>query len=120
VIPLGEVLTLEPVSALWLLALAGWGVVASRLWRGLPARSRGASMSAHVLTLGGIMARSSLLGYGLLDAVVVATAGWWALLVVTRARPERLLDPERGASPLLLAWSAVTAAGAVVIHHSLS
>jgi hypothetical protein len=119
VIPLGEVLTLEPASVLWLLALTGWSVVAFGLWRGLPPRSRGASMAAHVLTLGGIMARSSFLGYGLLDTVIVATAEWWALLAVTRARPERLLDPERGGLTLLPAWAAVTATGTVVIHHSL-
>jgi hypothetical protein len=120
VIPLGEVLTLEPASALWLLALTGWCVVAFGLWRGLPPRTRGPSMAAHVLTFGGIMGRSSLLGYGLLDTVIVATAGWWALLAVTRARPERLLDPERAAPALLSAWVAATAAGAVVIHHSLA
>jgi hypothetical protein len=114
-----ELFTQGPVTALWSAALTGWLLVLAGLWRGLPGRARGACVLAHVLTLGAIVLRSMFFGYGLLDTVIAATAGWWALAVVTGGRPERLLDAEQGRLVRLGVWCALAAAAAVVIHDSL-
>ncbi|MBC6462248.1 hypothetical protein [Actinomadura sp. HBU206391] len=104
---------------LWCAALAGWGMVASGIWRGLTGQARRASLFAHVLTLGGITATSMLFGYGLLQTTIAATAGWWALVAVTGARPERLLDPEGRGLVRLAAWSSLSVVLVVVMRQSL-
>jgi hypothetical protein len=116
---LAALFTASPPAPLLWAALAGWAVVAAGLWRGLRGRARKASISAHTLTLGGIVLRSTVLGYGLLETVIVAAAGWWALAAVTGLRPERLVDPDGGGLTRLGMWAAMTAALGLGIHHSL-
>lgn len=116
----GRLVTPGLVPTLWIAAGAGWGVIAAGLWRGLSGQTRRAAMLAHVLTPGGIVLRSSLVGYGLLPALITVTAGWWALAAVTGLRPERIIDPaDAGAAVRLAAWFALGAVVVVVIYRLL-
>jgi hypothetical protein len=103
------------LAPLWCAALAGWAVVTAGLWRGLTGQARRASLFAHALTLGGIAMSSVLIGYGLLQTTIAATACWWALVAITGAHPERLLDPERAGLMRLAVWSSLSAALVIVI-----
>jgi hypothetical protein len=108
-----------PLVALWCGALAGWAVVAAGLWRGLTGQARRASMFAHSLTLGGFVLYSMLIGYGLLQITIAATAGWWALVAVTGARPRRLVDPENAGLVRLAAWASLSMVLAIVLRESI-
>ncbi|GAA2114494.1 hypothetical protein [Actinomadura alba] len=108
-----------PLAALWCGALGGWAVVAAGLWRGLTGQARRASMFAHSLTLGGFVLCSMLIGYGLLQITIAATAGWWALVAVTGARPQRLIDPEGAGLVRLAAWASLSVVLAIAIRESL-
>ncbi|GAA2599368.1 hypothetical protein GCM10010411_36180 [Actinomadura fulvescens] len=98
--------------AVWIAAAVGWGAVAGGLRRGLSGYPRRIALLAHILTLPAVVLIPSLLGFGFLYLSIAVAAEWWALLVVTRARPERLVlhgDPRR-----LAAWLALTAAATVI------
>jgi hypothetical protein len=108
------------LAALWITAGCGWGVVAAGLWRGLSGHSRRAALIVHVLTPGGIVLRSTLVGYGLLPALITATACWWALAAVTGLRPERLVDPSDGRiAALLPAWLALASGVGFILYRLL-
>ncbi|MGI8336302.1 hypothetical protein ACRYCC_40705 [Actinomadura scrupuli] len=98
------------MTILWAAAVLGWGVVAAGLWRGLRGRARSAAVMAHALSLGGVFLLGTMLGYGMLLTVISATAGWWALALVTGLRPELLVDPPRGGLLRLAAWLPLWAA----------
>lgn len=110
------------VVLLWAVALAGWLTVTVSLRRGLTGAARDAAVTAHVLTLVLIMLRGTVLGHGLLLMVIPAGAAWWALLLVTGLRAERLLDPPAGALGRLGCWLAVgcgvAAAGYLLVLRS--
>ncbi|MCW2886060.1 MAG: hypothetical protein QOE54_4717 [Streptosporangiaceae bacterium] len=95
------------MTILWSAAVLGWGVVAAGLWRGLHGPARSAAVMAHALSLGGVFLLGTMLGYGMLVTVISATAGWWALALVTGLRPERLVDPARGGLLRLAVWLAL-------------
>lgn len=96
------------VLAVWTLCFAGWGVVLAGLRRGLRGPARGPALFAHTATPAGVILTFSLIGFGSLYATIALTAEWWALLLVTGFRPERLLST--GGLGRLAAWAAVTAA----------
>jgi hypothetical protein len=96
------------VVAVWVLGAAGWGVVLAGLRSGVHGRARGPSLFAHAITPAGVVLTFSLIGFGSLYATIALTAEWWALLLVTGFRPERLLST--GGLGRLAAWAAVTAA----------
>lgn len=98
------------LPVLWALAVAGWLTVAAGLARGLTGTARTASLTAHALTPFGVLFTASLLGFGALYAVIAMTAQWWALVLVTLLRPERLADPPGDGTLRLAAWLATTAA----------
>ncbi|MFC9970073.1 hypothetical protein ACFVH6_04130 [Spirillospora sp. NPDC127200] len=94
--------------AVWALAAAGWLAVLVAARRGVREDARGPVVFGHVLTLPALVATFSILGYGSLHGLIALTAEWWALLLVTGFRPERLLVT--GGAPRLAAWLALTAA----------
>lgn len=93
--------------AVWALCAAGWGAVLAGLCRGVRGPARGPSLFAHTTTGAGIVLLFSLIGFGSLHATIAVAAEWWALLLVTGFRPERLLST--GGLGRLAAWAAVTA-----------
>ena len=97
------------VLAVWALCGAGWIIVLARLRGGLHGPDRGPALFAHTLTPAGVVFAFSLVGFGSLYATIALTAEWWALLLVTGFRPERLLSS--GGLGRLAAWAAVTSAG---------
>lgn len=48
------------------------------------------------------------LGFGFLYTLIALGAQWWALALVTRLRPERLVDPASGGPANLTAWLALS------------
>ncbi|GAA4233029.1 hypothetical protein GCM10022254_34470 [Actinomadura meridiana] len=96
------------VVTLWVLCAAGWGAVLAGLRNGVHGRARGPSLFAHTITFPGVVLTFSLIGFGSLYATIALTAEWWALLLVTGFRPERLLST--GGLGRLAAWAALTAA----------
>jgi hypothetical protein len=116
----GDPVTPTLLATLWISACCGWGLITAGLWRGLSGRTRRAALIVHVLTPGGIVLRSTLVGYGLLPALITATACWWALAAVTGLRPERLVDPPDGRFAVLLpAWLALTGGVAFALYRLL-
>jgi hypothetical protein len=103
-----------PVTVLtvWIVAAAGWGAVAGGLRRGLSGYTRRLALLAHVLTLPGVVLFPSVLGFGFLYVSIAVAAEWWALILVTRGRPERLVL--RGDLRWLAAWLTLTAAATVI------
>ncbi|MGP4024217.1 hypothetical protein [Actinomadura sp. 3N407] len=99
------------VVALWVLCAAGWGAVFAGLRGGVHGPARGPALFAHIATPAGIVLTFSLIGFGSLYATIALTAEWWALLIVTGFRPERLLST--GGLGRLAAWAAVTAAATI-------
>ncbi|GGP94980.1 hypothetical protein GCM10010187_08040 [Actinomadura coerulea] len=104
-----------PVTVLvvWVLCAAGWGAVLLALRRGMHGPSRGPALFAHTVTPAGTVLLFSLIGLGSLYATIALAAEWWALLAVTRFRPERLLST--GGLGRLAAWAAVTAAATCAV-----
>ncbi|MFI0480680.1 hypothetical protein [Actinomadura sp. 9N215] len=96
------------VVAVWVLCAAGWGAVLACLRGGVHGPARGPCLFAHTATPAGVILTCSLIGFGSLYATIALTAEWWALLLVTGFRPERLLSG--GGLGRLAAWAAVTAA----------
>ncbi|TDB77889.1 hypothetical protein E1264_37170 [Actinomadura sp. KC216] len=94
--------------AVWVLCAAGWGVVLARLRGGVHGPARGPCLFAHTITPAGVVLTCALIGFGSLYATIALAAEWWALLLVTGFRPERLLST--GGLGRLAAWAAVTAA----------
>jgi hypothetical protein len=94
------------VPALWLLAVTGWAAIAAGLYRGLSGFGRRTALIAHVLTAPGVVLVCAMLGMGSVSGMIALAAEWWALLLATRLRPERLLAS--GSLPLLAAWSGLT------------
>ncbi|MFD0687755.1 hypothetical protein [Actinomadura fibrosa] len=106
-----------PVAVLvvWTLCAMGWGVVLAGLRRGVRGPARGPSLFAHAATPAGVVLLCSLIGFGSLYAVIALTAEWWALALVTRLRPERLLVT--GGLGRLAAWAVLTAAATLTGCH---
>ncbi|MEV3925778.1 hypothetical protein [Actinomadura coerulea] len=104
-----------PVTVLvvWVLCAAGWGAVLLALRRGMRGPSRGPALFAHTVTPAGTVLLFSLIGLGSLYATIALAAEWWALLAVTRFRPERLLST--GGLGRLAAWAAVAAAATCAV-----
>ncbi|MEV4002138.1 hypothetical protein [Actinomadura sp. NPDC049753] len=104
-----------PVTVLvvWVLCAAGWGAVLLALRRGMHGPSRGPALFAHTVTPAGTVLLFSLIGLGSLYASIALAAEWWALLAVTRFRPERLLST--GGLGRLTAWAAVAAAATCAV-----
>ncbi|TDD13785.1 hypothetical protein E1287_43115 [Actinomadura sp. KC06] len=100
------------VVAVWMLCAAGWGVVLVRLRCGVHGPARGPTLFAHTITPAGVVLTCSLIGFGSLYATIALAAEWWALLLVTGFRPERLLST--GGLGRLAAWAALTAAATYV------
>ncbi|MEU8303656.1 hypothetical protein AB0C84_08835 [Actinomadura sp. NPDC048955] len=96
------------VLVVWVLFAVGWGAVLLALRRGLHGPARGPALFAHVATPAGTVLFFALIGLGSLYATIALTAEWWALLAVTRFRPERLLST--GGLGRLAAWAAAAAA----------
>ncbi|WP_243722983.1 hypothetical protein [Actinomadura sp. 7K507] len=96
------------VLAVWVLCAVGWGAVLAGLRRSVHGPARGPALFAHTATAAGIVLLFSLIGFGSLHATIAVTAEWWALLLVTGFRPERLLAT--GGLGRLAAWAALTAA----------
>ncbi|WP_147339611.1 hypothetical protein [Actinomadura spongiicola] len=92
--------------AVWVLCAVGWGAVLAGLRGGVHGPARGPSLFAHTITPPGVVLTFSLLGFGSLYATIALAAEWWALLLVTGFRPERLLTT--GGLGRLAAWAAVT------------
>ncbi|MFG2003591.1 hypothetical protein ACGFNU_30960 [Spirillospora sp. NPDC048911] len=105
------------VLVVWIAAVIGWGVVAGGLGRGLSGYPRRLALLAHVLTLPGVVLFPSILGFGFLYASIAAAAEWWALILVTRGRPERLVL--RGDLRGLAAWLALTGGAATIAAHMI-
>lgn len=101
---------------LWLAAAGGWFAVAVRLRHGLAGQARTAAQAVHALTLVLVLLGGMVFGYGLLFMVVAATGAWWALLIVTRFRPERLIDPPSGALGTLGGWLVLSSGLAMASH----
>jgi hypothetical protein len=97
------------VPALWLLAAAGWVLIALGLHRGLTGFRRRVALIAHVMTAPGVVLGCATLGFGSLYATIALAAEWWALIMITGLRPERLLVS--GSLPRLAGWSALTVLG---------
>lgn len=106
--------------ALWVPAALGWVLVARGLLRRPAGTARKSALIAHVLTPVALALLATQAGYGHLSTVTAASAEWWGLLLVTRGRPGRLLDPGGGALGLLAGWLAVTALLLVALTRVLS
>ncbi|MGH3239604.1 MAG: hypothetical protein ACRDNL_04435 [Spirillospora sp.] len=100
------------VVAVWVLCAVGWGAVLGGLRGGVHGPARGPSLFAHTITPAGVILTCSLIGFGSLYATIALTAEWWALLLVTGFRPERLLTT--GGLGRLAAWAALTVAATYV------
>ncbi|WP_231334195.1 hypothetical protein [Actinomadura graeca] len=100
------------VLAVWVLCVLGWAAVLAGLRRGLRGPSRGPALFAHTLTPAAVVLLFSLVGFGSLYASIALAAEWWALILVTGLRPERLLAT--GGLGRLAAWAAVTAAATLL------
>ncbi|SEG55943.1 hypothetical protein SAMN04489712_106272 [Thermomonospora echinospora] len=98
------------LTALLVLAGAGWLLAAAGLGRGPAETARTAALTAHALTPFGALLVNAILGYGLLYTLIALTAEWWALSLATLGRPRRLTDPASGGLTWLVAWLAGTAA----------
>ncbi|XRQ12445.1 hypothetical protein ACN3XK_16595 [Actinomadura welshii] len=96
------------VLVLWVLCAAGWGAVLVGLRRGTHGPARGPVLFAHTATAAGAVLLFALIGFGSLYAMIALTAEWWALLLVTGFRPERLLST--GGLGRLAAWATVAGA----------
>lgn len=96
------------VLALWAVCAAGWGVVLAGLRRSIHGPARGPALFAHAATPAAVVLLFSLIGFGFLYAAIALAAEWWALLLVTGFRPERLVCT--GGLGRLAAWAAVAAA----------
>lgn len=103
------------VLAVRIAGFAGWAVILAGLRRGLPGRTRGPALFAHAITPASLIFAFMILGFGSLYATIALAAEYWALILVTRLRPERLLDS--GGLALLAVWAAVTAAFTLVATH---
>lgn len=97
------------LPVLWLLTGAGWTATAVGLYRGLSGFGRRTALIAHVMTPPGAALVCMTWGLGSLFATIALAAEWWALLLATGLRPERLVTS--GTLPRLAAWSALTALG---------
>ena len=82
-----------------------------RLRVGTHGPARGPVLFAHTATPAGVVMLFSLIGFGFLHATIALAAEWWALLLVTGFRPERLLAT--GGLGRFAAWIAVTGAAAL-------
>jgi len=102
------------VVALWIGTAAGWGVILGGLRRWPEGFTRRYAMIAHWLTPPGIVLTFSILGFGSLYATMALGAGYWAFILTTGLRPERLLYD--GSLPRLAAFLAIAAAGTYVIQ----
>ncbi|POM27691.1 hypothetical protein BTM25_21100 [Actinomadura rubteroloni] len=80
-----------PVLVLWIVAATGWGAVLAGLRAGLPGRTRGPAVFAHVLTAPAALLAPALVGFGALPLTVGVAAAWWALALTTGFRPQRLV-----------------------------
>ncbi|TDE31103.1 hypothetical protein E1289_17275 [Actinomadura sp. 6K520] len=96
------------VSALWLLCAAGWAAVLVGLRRNVHGPARGPVLFAHTAAPAAVVLLFSLIGFGSLYATIALAAEWWALLLVTGFRPERLLST--GGLGRLAAWATVAGA----------
>ncbi|WP_308287122.1 hypothetical protein [Actinomadura parmotrematis] len=99
------------VLAVWLAVALGWGAVLAGMRRGLHGRARGPALLLHGITPWLLLLGFATLGYGSLYAMIALAAEWWALLLVTRLRPERLLD---GGARLAALWLAIAAAATLL------
>ncbi|WP_262402161.1 hypothetical protein [Actinomadura sp. CNU-125] len=95
------------VVALWALCGAGWIAVLAGLRRGVRGPARGPSLFAHTLTPAAVVLLCAHVGHGNLYATIWLAAQWWALMIVTGLRPERLAAT--GGPGRLGAWLALTA-----------
>ncbi|MFI0449494.1 hypothetical protein [Actinomadura sp. 6N118] len=100
------------VLAVWIVAATGWGAVAGGLRRGLSGYTRRLTLLAHVLALPAVVLFPSILGFGFLYLSIAVAAEWWALILVTRGRPERLV--QQGDLRRLAAWLTLTATATVI------
>src|SRR5690606_41722890 len=73
---------------------------------------RGPVLFAHVATPAAVVLLFSVLGFGSLYATIALAAEWWALLLVTGFRPERLLST--GGLGRLAAWATLAGAATLV------
>ncbi|MBT2208671.1 hypothetical protein KLI87_11200 [Actinomadura sp. NEAU-AAG7] len=103
------------VLIVWVMCALGWGAVYLALRRGLRGPSRGPALFTHTLTPASTILLCSLVGFGSLQSVIVLTAEWWALLLVTGLRPERLVAA--GGLGRLAAWAAAAASGTLLAGH---
>ncbi|WP_242905281.1 hypothetical protein [Actinomadura terrae] len=103
------------VLIVWAMCVLGWGAVYVGLRRGLHGLSRGPALFAHALTPASVVLLCSLIGFGSLQSLIVLAAEWWALLLVTGLRPERLVAT--GGLGRLASWAAVAAAGTLLGGH---
>ncbi|MFC5746948.1 hypothetical protein [Actinomadura rugatobispora] len=98
---------------LWLLAAIGWGAIAAGLRRGLSGFTRRTALTAHAMTAPGMVLFCAVLGFGTLYGTIALTAEWWALILATGLRPERLVAS--GSLPRLAAWSVLTVLAVAVV-----
>lgn len=98
------------VLAVWILCATGWGAVLLGLRRGLRGPARGPALFAHCATPAASILLFAHIGFGSLFGAIALTAEWWALLLVTGTRPERLLTT--GGLRRLAFWAVLAAAGA--------
>lgn len=99
------------MSVLWALCAGGWALVFVRLRAGTLGPARGPVLFAHTATPAATVLLFSLIGFGSLYATIALAAEWWALLLVTGFRPERLVAT--GGLGRLAAWAAVAGAAAL-------
>ncbi|MBE1530334.1 hypothetical protein [Actinomadura algeriensis] len=95
------------IVALWALCGAGWIAVLAGLRRGVHGPPRGPSLFAHTVTPAAVVLLCAHLGHGSLYATIWLAAQWWALMIVTGLRPERLTAT--GGLRRLGAWLAISA-----------
>ncbi|WP_307796451.1 hypothetical protein [Actinomadura barringtoniae] len=72
------------------------------------------ALIAHWLTPPGIILTFSILGFGSLYATMALGAEYWAFVLATGVRPERLLYD--GSMPRLAAFLAIAAAGTYMVR----
>ena len=100
------------VSALWAVCGTGWLAVLVALRRSMHGPVRGPVVFGHVAAPAAGVRLFSVLGSGALCAPSALAAEWWALLLVTGFRPERLLST--GGLGRLAAWATLAGAATLV------
>ncbi|MQY06406.1 hypothetical protein [Actinomadura macrotermitis] len=105
------------VLAVWLLSAAGWGAVLAGLRRGLRGRGRAPALFLHAITPPTQILAFATVGFGSLHAAIALGAEWWALLLVTGLRPERLVQD--GGLRRCAAWLVLAATGAALASHAV-